>query len=61
MGNAVIHFELMSVAGNMLFYVLVDDIAAFRKKIVGAGGKIHVDEQQVPGMGAFCSPTRKGG
>jgi uncharacterized protein len=39
--------------GNMLFYVLVDDLAAFRKKIVAAGGKIYVEEQQVPGMGAF--------
>jgi uncharacterized protein len=39
--------------GNTLFYVLVDDLAAFRKKIVAAGGKIHVEEQQVPGMGAF--------
>jgi uncharacterized protein len=39
--------------GNMLFYILVDDLAAFRRKIVAAGGKIHVEEQQVPGMGAF--------
>jgi uncharacterized protein len=39
--------------GNMLFYILVDDLAAFRKKILAAGGKIHVEEQQVPGMGAF--------
>ena len=37
--------------GNMLFYVLVDDLAAYRKKIVDAGGKIHVEEQEVPGMG----------
>src|SRR3954463_2411192 len=37
--------------GNMLFYVLVDDLAAYRKKIVAAGGKIHVEEQKVPGMG----------
>jgi predicted enzyme related to lactoylglutathione lyase len=37
--------------GNMLFYVLVDDLAAYRKKIVAAGGKIHVEEQEVPGMG----------
>jgi len=40
--------------GNMLFYVLVDDLAAYRKKIVAAGGKIHVDEQKVPGMGKLC-------
>src|SRR2546430_4988891 len=37
--------------GNMLFYVLVDDLAAYRKKIVDAGGVIHVEEQEVPGMG----------
>lgn len=37
--------------GNMLFYVAVDDLAAYRKKIVAAGGTIHVEEQEVPGMG----------
>jgi len=37
--------------GNMLFYVRVDDLAAYRKKIVDAGGVIHVEEQEVPGMG----------
>ena len=37
--------------GNMLLYILVDDLAAYRKKIVAAGGKIHVEEQKVPGMG----------
>ena len=40
--------------GNMAFYVLVDDLAAFRKKIVEAGGKILVEEQDVPGMGSFA-------
>jgi predicted enzyme related to lactoylglutathione lyase len=39
--------------GNMLFYIAVDDLAAFRKKVVAAGGKIHVEEQKVPGMGKF--------
>ncbi len=39
--------------GNMLFYIDVDDLAAYRKKIVAAGGQIHVEEQQVPGMGSF--------
>ena len=37
--------------GNQLFYVAVDDLAAYRKKIVAAGGQIHVEEQEVPGMG----------
>jgi predicted enzyme related to lactoylglutathione lyase len=40
--------------GNMLFYVAVDDLARYRKAIVAAGGKIHVEEQAVPGMGSFC-------
>jgi len=39
--------------GNMLFYILVDDLSAYRKKVVAAGGKIHVKEQKVPGMGKF--------
>jgi predicted enzyme related to lactoylglutathione lyase len=39
--------------GNMLFYVLVEDLAAYRKKVEAAGGKIHVAEQEVPGMGRF--------
>ena len=39
--------------GNTLFYIAVDDLGAYRKKIVDAGGIIRVDEQIVPGMGAF--------
>ena len=39
--------------GNMTFYIGVDDLAAYRKKVVAAGGKIHVEEQAVPRMGAF--------
>ncbi|HKW54055.1 MAG TPA: VOC family protein [Stellaceae bacterium] len=39
--------------GNMLFYIAVDDLAPYRKKVVAAGGKIHVEEQQVPGEGSF--------
>ncbi len=40
--------------GNMTLYIDVDDLAAYCKKIVAAGGKIHVEEQEVPGMGAFA-------
>ncbi|MFL6624441.1 MAG: VOC family protein [Sulfurifustaceae bacterium] len=40
--------------GNMTLYIAVDDLAAYREKIVAAGGEIHVEEQQVPGRGAFC-------
>jgi uncharacterized protein len=32
---------------------LVDDLAEYRKIIVAAGGKIHVEEQEVPRMGKF--------
>ena len=39
--------------GNMLVYILVEDLAAYRKKVKAAGGKIHVEEQKVPGMGKF--------
>jgi predicted enzyme related to lactoylglutathione lyase len=39
--------------GNMLFYVDVDDLAAYRTKVLAAGGRICVEEQEVPGMGAF--------
>ena len=38
---------------NTLFYIAVDDLAAYRNKIVAAGGKICVEQQEVPGMGAF--------
>ena len=39
--------------GNMLCYILVDDLAAYRKKVKAAGGKIQIEEQKVPGMGKF--------
>ena len=39
--------------GNMLFYIAVDDLAAYRQKVVAAGGAICIEEQAVPGMGAF--------
>ena len=39
--------------GNMTMYILVDDLAAYRKKVKAAGGKIHVEEEVVPGMGKY--------
>jgi predicted enzyme related to lactoylglutathione lyase len=39
--------------GTMTFYTDVDDLAAYRKKIVEAGGKILIEEQEVPGMGTL--------
>ena len=40
--------------GNMTIYIDVEDLAAYRQKIVKAGGTIHVAEQEVPGMGTLC-------
>jgi len=39
--------------GNLVLYIVVDDLAAYRKKIVAAGGTIQVEEQAVPGMGSL--------
>ncbi len=39
--------------GNMSFYIDVDDLNAYRQRIQDAGGKILVEQQEVPGMGAF--------
>jgi len=39
--------------GNMTMYIAVDDLATYRKRVVEAGGKICIEEQQVLGMGAF--------
>src|SRR6185436_9919817 len=32
--------------GNTFLYIAVDDLAAYRKKITEAGGRIHVEEQE---------------
>lgn len=37
--------------GNLAFYVDVDDLDAYGKKIEKAGGKIVVDKMEVPGVG----------
>ena len=34
--------------GNMAFYIDVDDLAAYRQRIVEAGGTVIVEEQEVP-------------
>jgi len=43
--------------GNMTLYIAVEDLAPYRKSIIAAGGKIHVEEQEVPGMGSFSLIT----
>ena len=40
--------------GNMSLYIQVDDLDEFRQRIVDAGGKIVVERQDVPEVGAFC-------
>src|SRR5262245_6655310 len=39
--------------GNMALYIDVDDLAKYRKKIQDAGGKIIVEEMEIPNVGAF--------
>jgi len=39
--------------GNMTVYVAVDDLAAYRKRVLAAGGRILIEEQEVPGQGKF--------
>lgn len=39
--------------GNMLMYIAVDNLEAYRNRIKEAGGTIQVEEQEVPGMGSF--------
>jgi predicted enzyme related to lactoylglutathione lyase len=39
--------------GNMVFYIEVEDLAVYRKKIVDAGGKVVVEEMEVPAVGSF--------
>lgn len=40
--------------GNMAFYIDVDDLATYRQRIEEAGGKIIVEEMEVPEVGSFC-------
>ena len=37
--------------GKLAFYIDVDDLDAYAKKITQAGGKIVVDKMDVPGVG----------
>lgn len=37
--------------GNMAFYIQVDDLDAYAKKVRDAGGKIVVEKMEVPGVG----------
>lgn len=39
--------------GNMTIYIDVEDLAEYRQRVVEAGGKILIKEQDVPNMGTF--------
>lgn len=39
--------------GNLTMYIDVEDLDAYRKRVVDAGGKILAEEIEVPGMGSF--------
>lgn len=39
--------------GKMTFYIDVDDLDAFGRKIQKAGGKLVVEKMEVPGVGQF--------
>jgi predicted enzyme related to lactoylglutathione lyase len=39
--------------GKLAFYIDVDDIDAYGKKVQNAGGKIVVEKMDVPGVGQF--------
>jgi uncharacterized protein len=72
MGNAVVHWELMSKDPEKVsaFYAklfgwkidhrpehnyrIVDTGAEGEMRGINAGGKIHVEQQKVPGMGKFA-------
>lgn len=38
---------------DMTFYIDVEDLAAYGKKIVAAGGAMVIEEMEVPGVGAL--------
>ena len=42
-----------SAARTCFVYIAVDDRASYRQRITEAGGKIVVEEMEVPGMGSF--------
>lgn len=39
---------------KLALYIDVEDLAAARRNIVAAGGRIIVEQQDVPGVGSFC-------
>lgn len=42
-----------TLAGNMTFYIDVDDLDTFGEKVKAAGGKLVIEKMEVPGVGQF--------
>jgi predicted enzyme related to lactoylglutathione lyase len=40
--------------GNMALYMAVDDLASTLEKVKAAGGRVIVERQEIPGMGALA-------
>ena len=40
--------------GNMVLYVAVDDLVPALERVRAAGGKVVVERQEIPGMGALA-------
>ncbi len=45
--------EAGATGSTCAFLISVDDLDTYRKKVVAAGGNIHVEKRAVPGMGSF--------
>ena len=39
--------------GNMAFYIDVEDLETYERKIKDAGGRVIVSKMEIPGVGAF--------
>jgi uncharacterized protein len=52
-GGGMMQQPVPGAPSSWLPYVLVDDINAANKKVVGLGGKVMKDTQEVPNMGWF--------
>ena len=52
-GGGIMKPDEGPMPGNMAFYIDVDDLATYRERIKKAGGKIIVEQMEVPGTGSF--------
>jgi predicted enzyme related to lactoylglutathione lyase len=52
-GGGIMKPQDGQIPAPTMCYIDVDDLAAYGKKIVAAGGTMIVENQEVPGMGAI--------